>query len=141
MPFGTKNFAIKCEVESLVISSSFEKEAWDSIEALVESQEKEVSNSSAIILFLWKKERNHLATAKETYIWRKVIDSIKASDLAQISSDLNKLGKGAFPLAGSKPIMLRVAGEITNALIHSYSHQHKISFIQCDSKAPSLFPT
>ena len=111
-------YAIKCESENLLISNKIEGNAWDSIQELV----KTLKPATYLLLFAWQQEQNHVASAREVYAWRDMIESIKASELSEVDS------KRRYSLLKSKPIMLRLAGEIANALIHSYNNKHKISF-------------
>lgn len=137
----TTSFVLVCETESgIVLSSELEREAWKANETLVKVLLKQ-SGREDDLLFSWKKlGTSHLASSKETYAWRGVIDSIKAANLEEMSA--NKIGRARWsPLIKSKPIMLRVAGEITNSLLHSYNNRHRIAFIQCDSTRPSSVPT
>lgn len=129
---GGSLYAIRCENESgLTLSSEMEVEAWTAIVTLVGFLNR---GTEAKDLFLWKDRKSHLANARETYAWRGVIDSIKESDLARIGVEIDaerKVGGSPplpAPLIRSKPIMLRMAGEITNALIHSYNNRHSITF-------------
>jgi hypothetical protein len=135
----TELFAIRCDTESRsLISSKIEAEAWDSISSLAEFLERERYPSVKESLFGWRDQEAHLASARETYAWRGVIESIKAADLSEITAQIEKIGNvSPFSLTKSKPIMLRIAGEITNALLHSYTNHHKITFFQCDLKDPS----
>lgn len=133
-PVSNPLFGIRCDTESArLISSKIESEAWESIETLVEFLRSDEDIAVKRELFSWKYEMSHLASAKETYAWRKVIDSIKASDLGLVGSEFDRSRKTTLTLAKSKPIMLRIAGEITNALLHSYSNRHRITYFQCDS--------
>ncbi|MDH2899435.1 MAG: hypothetical protein PXY39_00530 [archaeon] len=120
-----------------MISSKMEAQAWDSILTLVQFLERDKYASVKRSLFSWKDQEAYLVNAKETYAWRSVIDSIKAADLSEVASQLEREGKNSSSLVRSKPIMLRVAGEITNALLHSYTNHHRITFFQCDSRDPS----
>jgi hypothetical protein len=121
-------------------------EAWNSIEKLVEAlgiqEESNISyEGRSCGLFDWMEGENYLATARETYSWRRVIDSIKDADLTRLDLQIQEKGRTQpTALVRSKPIMLRVAGEITNALIHSYARQHKIRFAQRDFIDPSAAP-
>lgn len=152
-------FAIRCENEGgAILSSRIEGEAWDSIERLVELLGKRegtraTSSMSSMVhgssiasdtLFSWRHEENHLAGAREAYAWRDAIDQIKACDLDEIASSYSKRARSnvspssrEIELMKSKPIMLRLAGEITNTLLHSYNNRHEITFFQCDSTEPS----
>ncbi len=135
---ANKLFTIRCDSESrILISSKMEAQAWDSILTLVQFLERDKYASVKRSLFSWKDQEAYLVNAKETYAWRSVIDSIKAADLSEVASQLQREGKNPSSLVRSKPIMLRVAGEITNALLHSYTIHHRITFFQCDSRDPS----
>lgn len=131
----TNSSAFICESESgTLLSSKLEQEAWDANQTLVEFLGSEKFPSVEDTLFSWKKSgSSHLANAKETYSWREVIDSIKAADLEELSMAIEGIGEKPPALLKSKPIMLRVAGEITNSLLHSYNNRHKIKFVQYDS--------
>jgi hypothetical protein len=130
-------FAIRCDSESQsLISSKIEREAWDSIQRLAEFLvQKEKSPAVRNSLFAWREQKAHLADARETYAWRGLIDSIKAADLSEAALQMQRNQKytRASSLVTSKPIMLRIAGEITNALLHSYTYKHRITFFQCES--------
>lgn len=84
----------------------------------------------------WKNKPKRKAIAKDPYAWRAVIDTLKNSDLKAMC-----MGKTAEDLVvlTDKPLMLKIAGEITSALMHSYNLGHRISFSrsQNDSKEPS----
>jgi hypothetical protein len=140
MPLVTKGrFAISCDTESsMLISSKLEIEAWDSILSLVEILRRDKYPSVKDSLFAWRYQQSYLSNAKQTYEWRGIIDSIKEANLSALASELQREGRmNPSELVKSRPIMLRVAGEITNALIHSYTNQHRISFFQCDFTEPS----
>lgn len=85
------------------------------------------------ILYAWK-EGHHHALAKEQYAWRSALEEIKNSDLSSKCADVKR--EDAVLMA-DKPVMLKIAGEITNALMHSYTSRHKISFVQRTSNVPS----
>jgi hypothetical protein len=131
---GSRLFAIRCEEEDLVLSNPMESNAWAAIERLISLLQSE-NQSSLNGLFAWK-ERRHLATAKEVYSWRGAIEVIKDADLNREWA--GSKGDPSLPsLMRSKPIMLRLTGEITNALLHSYNLKHRITFFQCHSTEPS----
>lgn len=124
-----KRFAIRCESEGgLILSSELEADAWQSIDLLAAFLEERKNPSANSMLFSWKLEEAHYAKAKEVYAWRGVIDSLKQADLSECHSSIKSSKGKSFPLIQSKPIMLRVAGEITNALLHSYNNRHMMSF-------------
>jgi hypothetical protein len=132
MPPEKELFAIFCDGEGMIFSSKIERPAWQALEKLVAVLDE---SSSKATMFGWKSQ-GYQATARDTYAWRRAIDAIKEADLSLLASKIQNPGEGA-PLMKSKPIMLRVTGEVTNALIHSYQNQHKIRFIQIDSVEPS----
>ena len=86
------------------------------------------------ILYAWK-EQHHRATAREPYAWRAVLEEIKNSDLGSKCADLQ--GKEEFVLMTDKPTMLKIAGEITSSLLHSYLFETPDLFVQSVSKVPS----
>jgi hypothetical protein len=114
--------------------------AWVSIETLVRSLGSK-SGGADPKLFGWK-ERGYLAQPKDPFTWRRIIDEIKDKDLSFIASTLDgEQEERVASLMKSKPIMLKIAGEITNALYHSYQNRHKISLVQIESMDPSGFAT
>ncbi len=128
-------YAIRCESEQgLVLSNEIEQEAWEAIERLIPLLVKD----EAFIgyLFSWKGRPSSTASARETYSWRRAIDLIKESDLGE-KCNASKENPRIVILMKSKPIMLRMAGEITNALLHSYNLGHKITFFQSSRTVPS----
>jgi hypothetical protein len=137
-PKRRASYALVCVTElGIELSSELESEAWDANETLVE-----LLNVGDDDLFAWKKPgSSHLANSRETYAWRKVIDSIKTANLEDLTPKVASKRTPSSPLIKSKPIMLRVAGEITNSLLHSYNNRHRIAFVQCDSTRPSSVPT
>lgn len=132
---GLVRCGIRCNSEKgLLLSSEMESQAWQAIEGLMPVLGEDPSFTA--LLFAWKRELESLASARESYAWRKAIDMIKENDLGEKCKSL-KMDESVLSLMKSKPIMLRVAGEITNALIHSYSLRHKIAFVQIASTEPS----
>ncbi|MGI0084044.1 MAG: hypothetical protein ACREBQ_03080 [Nitrososphaerales archaeon] len=117
-----------------MLSSEMELQVWQAIERLMPVLDEGLS--LATLLFSWKKEPESLTSARETYAWRKAIDMIKESDLQEKCRSLEIEGS-VLSLMNSKPIMLRIAGEITNSLIHSYNLRHRIAFFQTASTEPS----
>ncbi len=131
MPQTSKGlYSIKClDENSRTLSSEMELRAWDSIEFLVKTllgQEPPKQKE----LFGWKYEKSHVATASESYGWRSAIDYIKGANLSDLGGQEEEKAAidSQFSLVRSKPIMLRLAGEITNALLHSYDNRHRLSF-------------
>lgn len=94
---------------------------------------KDSSFSSVENLYAWKGSK-HLASAKEPYAWRAALEEIKDSDL---SAKCQSESREAAVIMADKPTMLKIAGEITNALLHSYTARHKVSFVQRTSNVPS----
>jgi hypothetical protein len=129
-------FAILCDSEQVVLSSKTEDKAWTAVEALAQQLNSSLSEAGLRVMFGWK-GKSHMADAKETYAWRRTIDSIKESDLSAQASMWTGASEDVRLLIKSRPIMLRMAGEITNALMHSYQNRHKISFSQIESVEPS----
>jgi hypothetical protein len=127
------SFAITCDDERTILSSQMDKAAWVSIEKLIECLNRDSSSSISGQMFGWK-SKGYLANARDAYGWRRAIERIKEEDLL---AALRRCGEESASLARSKPIMLKIAGEITNALIHSYQGRHKISFIQIEDVDPS----
>ncbi len=127
------SFAIRCDEEQTILSSKMDKTAWVSIEKLVACLNHDPSSPANGQMFGWM-SKGYLANARDAYGWRRAIERIKEEDLAAV---IARYGEGAASLAKSKPIMLKIAGEITNALIHSYQDRHRISFVQIEDVDPS----
>jgi hypothetical protein len=128
-------YALSCDDESgLVLSNWHALEVWRTLEKLIQILLKDSDFSTHDALYSWK-EDHHQALAKEPYAWRAAIEEIKNCDLnAKCSSVENREEAN---LMSDKPAMLKLAGEITNSLMHSYSARHKLSFTQRISKIPS----
>ena len=133
-----QKFSILCTDESLILSNERALEVWLTLDDLLEILLKESSFASSTILFTWKSEPRHLASAKEPYAWRAAIEEIKDSDL-NVKCAALKVDPDKFVLITDKPVMLKIAGEITSAVLHSYTSRHGISFVpvQRVSKVPS----
>lgn len=116
-----------------ILSNWRSLETWGSLERLIGILLKDSNFSSHETLYAWK-DGQHLALAKEPYAWRAALEEIKNSDLSTKCADVSR--EDAVLLA-DKPTMLKIAGEITNALMHSYTARHKISFVQRASNVPS----
>jgi hypothetical protein len=133
-------FSIVCTDEPLSTGLSNERPlgVWIALDELVLALLKESAFASEYTLFAWKSEPRHLATAKEPYAWRSAIEEIKNSDLPS-RAQIFRVDPEKFVLVTDKPVMLKIAGEITSALLHSYSSRHRISFVpvQSTSKDPS----
>jgi hypothetical protein len=133
-------FSIVCTDEPLSSGLSNERplEVWLALEELVLALLRESAFASESALFAWKSELRHVATAKEPYAWRAAIEEIKNSDLPS-KAQIFRVSPEKFVLVTDKPVMLKIAGEITSALLHSYSSRHRISFVQVQStsKEPS----
>jgi predicted component of viral defense system (DUF524 family) len=110
-----------------------EREAWRAIERLIPllASKEDISEN----LFSWKLRPKRIVSARETYSWRRAIDLIKEANLDEKCAALKENPEVLF-LMKSKPIMLRMAGEITSALLHSYNLAHKITFSQSSSTKP-----
>ena len=123
-----EQYAIFCDTESSVLSNKRDKELWDSLFRLVQILEEGSGNSqaSAVTLFAWSKEPRHVTVAKEPYAWRAIIELIKNSDLVAICSGI--VSRDELSILADKPTMLKISGEVTNALIHSYNSRHAITF-------------
>jgi len=132
---GNPKFAIICEDESgLALSNEHSRDIWDSLQDLMTVLLKDSKFADESILSSWK-ETYHRATAKEPYAWRAALEEIKNSDLGAKCSEFR--GNEEFVLMTDKPTMLKIAGEITTSLLHSYSSRHRTSFVQSVSKVPS----
>jgi len=133
-------YSIVCldEPDPHVLSNERSLEIWSAFDELVLSLLSDSAFSSEVVLFAWKRESRHLAIAKEPYAWRAAIEEIKNSDLADKARSF-KGDPEKFILITDKPVMLKIAGEITSALLHSYSSRHRISFgpVQRTSTEPS----
>lgn len=128
------DYAISCDAEaSLALSNKHSLELWQSLEKLIGILVDSSHFSTFAELYEWK-QPHHLAKAKEPYSWRAALEEIKNSDIsvkcANVSGELRVL-------MTDKPAMLKIAGEITNSLLHSYTSRHKLTFGQCISKVPS----
>lgn len=106
---------------------------WSSLERLIALLLIDSRFSSLDTLYAWK-EGQHAALAKEPYAWRAALEEIKNSDL---SAKCSGLSREEAVLMADKPTMLKIAGEITNALMHSYTSRHKIRFVQKTPNVPS----
>jgi hypothetical protein len=128
-------FALTCDEESSELSNSHELEIWQALESLTEILQTGSQLPQNELLLSWKSSHHH-TTAREAYGWRAVIEEIKNSDLPTRCAKEKQDPK--YTLMIDKPAMLKIAGEITNALLHSYTRGHRVSF-QNVSKEPSGF--
>ena len=119
-----------------MISNVIDEEVWNAFHQMIEILVTKFSLASLDTLFAWR-QHVHIALAKEPYSWRGVLDALKDSDLSEICQAYK--GKEEFALMTDKPKMLKIGGEITNGLMHSYTSKHKISFRQIVSKEPPFF--
>lgn len=127
-------YAISCDSESgLLLSNKRSLEMWDALARLIEILVESSGFSSTAVLSEWKKP-HHIALAKEPYAWRNALDEIKNSDLTVKCSGVDL---ESATLMTDKPTMLKIAGEVTNSLLHSYTNKHALTFAQCVSKDPS----
>ena len=123
-----KGYALHCDDEyGLVLSNSRGLENWQKFEKIVGILLDDSHFSNYDTLFAWK-VNHHLAGAREPYAWRAALEEIKNSDLDAKCSHIEDREEATF--MSDKPTILKIAGEITNALMHSYDSRHKISFVQ-----------
>jgi len=128
------DYALCCDDESgLALSNWRALETWEALEKLILILLKDSNFSTHSMLYSWK-DGHHLALAKEPYSWRAALEEIKSSDLSVKCAGLEK-GEEKILMA-DKPAMLKIAGEITNGLMHSYTTRHKVSFDHRVSKVP-----
>jgi len=132
-------FVLICIDEPLypILSNERTENTWNSVDDLIRILLKDSKFASDTDLFAWRKPA-HLASAREPYAWRAAIEEIKSSDLTAKCEELSADDE-RFVLTTDKPAMLKIAGEITNSLFHSYTSRHRISFVpfQSVSKLPS----
>ena len=125
-----EKFGIVCVDESgLKISNTRKSDFWSTLDELVSILLENSNFTTETLLFSWKKESHHLASAREVYAWRSTLEEIKNSDLVSVGRKL-KGGGDKLVLFTDKPAMLKIAGEVTSSLLHSYSSRHRISFVQ-----------
>jgi hypothetical protein len=131
---GAQDYSISCDDESgLVLSNWRALEVWEALEKLIAILLKDSGFSTFDMLYAWK-EKHHQALAKEPYVWRAAIEEIKNSDLTAKCSKV--ANREEATLMSDKPTMLKIAGEVTNSLMHSYTSRHKLSFAQRASNVP-----
>jgi hypothetical protein len=130
-----EDYALSCDNESgLILSNWRSLEHWNSLEKLLVILLKDSSFAKYDQLYAWKRG-HHLALAKEPYAWRGAIEEIKNSNLVAKCSSMENREEASMMC--DKPTMLKIAGEITNGLMHSYTSRHRLNFIQRVSKVPS----
>jgi hypothetical protein len=117
--------AINCDTELRLLSNEHPSEIWDSFQLMMDYLVEQTKFAKPEILFAWK-QPHHQAEAKEPYTWRSALDELKNSDLTALCSGAR--GREDFVLMTDKPTMLKIGGEITNSLMHSYTSRHKITF-------------
>ncbi len=139
----TQAYVIVCLDESISpeLSNRRSEEIWKALETLVSTLVKEEEGllpgtTSEGLLFAWKTSSEHKVSAKEAYAWRGVIEGIKSADLYTLASKMTNDPETAV-LLRDRPAMLKVAGEIANALFHSYTAGHSISFQKCPNSPSS----
>lgn len=133
------NFAITCDDEpSVLLSNERREESWDTLNELALALLRSSGFASESVLFAWKREKHHLASVRESYAWRSVLEEIKNANLPENCQEF-RADSQKFILITDKPVMLKIAGEITNSLLHSYTLRHHISFVPVhrESKDPS----
>ena len=127
-------YAISCDDESgLYLSNKRSLEMWQALERLIEILVESSGFVSTSVLTEWKKP-HHIALAKEPYAWRSALEEIKNSDLTEKCASVDR---DSITLMTDKPTMLKIAGEVTNSLLHSYTNKHALTFAQYVSKVPS----
>ncbi|MHB8567324.1 MAG: hypothetical protein ACYC7D_10325 [Nitrososphaerales archaeon] len=133
---GEVRFSIICDDEDLILSNVRSDYLWRTLETLIEILSSDSDLPSISTLMSWK-DPHRRAVAKDPYSWRSVIDLIKNSDL---SAKCAGRTPDELVLLTDKPTMLKIAGEITSALMHSYNLSHRITFAsQIESKVPAKF--
>lgn len=135
--FETK-FVIVCEDESAFLTNSRTNVHWSALDELVLTLVRFSNFSDESNLFNWKKRPGRIASAREAYAWRGALEEIKNSDLTERCAEFRTDPK-KFVLITDKPAMLKIAGEVTNSLLHSNAKRHRISFspLQKTSNVPS----
>ncbi len=125
-----QKFAIICNDESSnsLLSNERTAEIWNTLDELIATLLKSSAFAPEASLFAWKKESRHLASPREPYAWRAAIEEIKNSELTSMCQDFRGDAE-KFVLITDKPAMLKIAGEITSSLLHSYTSRHRISFV------------
>lgn len=134
---ASNDYALSCYDErGLVLSNWRSLELWTALERLVSILLRDSDFSNMDSLYAWK-HGHHQALAKEPYAWRAVIEEIKSSDLAVRCAEVQSVEDAS--VMSDKPTMLKIAGEITNSLMHSYTARHKLDFVQRTSNVPFRF--
>ena len=129
-----KFYVITCDDEGILpLSNKHTRQIWMSVQKLLSILVRDDQFASIQTLFVWRERPHYRATAKEAYAWRGAIEEIKNNDLA---NKCKGLSHSEALLLADKPAMLKLAGETTNALLHSYTRGHAITF-QNDSNVPS----
>lgn len=129
-------FSIECTDESRALSNARSDHLWSTLDDLIVVLLRYSNFSTEDLLFSWKTEERHLASAREVYAWREALEEIKNSDLGSKCSEFHS-DREKFVLITDKPAMLKIAGEITNSLLHSYNSRHRISF-EPDQRASNV---
>ena len=123
-----EEYSFCCDDESgLELSNRRSEDLWNALFDLVEVLLEKETFASRDSLFSWKEKQGYLASAKDGYGWRAALDEIKNSDLEKECSRA-QIEKERMIVMTDKPAMLKIGGEITNGLMHSYSKNHRISF-------------
>jgi len=127
-------YVITCDDEgNLILSNKHTGQIWMSVQKLLHILVSDTQFASIQTLFAWKESPHYRASAKEAYAWRGAIEEIKNNDLMKKCKGLNRT---EVLLMADKPAMLKIAGETANALLHSYTRGHAVTF-QKDSNVPS----
>ena len=130
----SRYFSIVCldEPSSPELSNNHPEEIWSALEILVLAlmsggEGGTTDNTSIAALFAWKGPAGRRVSAREAYAWRGVIDEIKSADLNEVASKI-KISPDSSVLLRDRPAMLKIAGEVANALFHSYTAKHSVAF-------------
>lgn len=127
--------AIVCDDEGgRTISNVHDEELWTALESLLFILRTDSNFAPKETLEKWKTP-HHLVSAKELYAWRAFMEEIKNCEL--VAKCATRREDPLYSLMIDKPAMLKISGEITNALMHAYNSRHRITFTQSASKVPS----
>lgn len=125
---------IVCEDEGgRALSNDHDIDLWNALDLLVNIL-KTSSDLPTEVLEAWKSPR-HPVSAREVYAWRAAMEEIKNSEL--VARCAGRKNDPLYGLMTDKPAMLKISGEITNALMHGYNSRHKITYTQSVSNVPS----
>jgi hypothetical protein len=124
-----RKFVIICDDEGgMALSNERGMKVWKALDDLLLRLLSDTQFADESTLYSWQKEPRHSASAKEPYAWRAALEEIKNTDLTSKCESFREDSE-KFIVMTDKPTMLKVAGEITSCLLHSYTSRHKISFV------------